>query len=125
MTHPYAVHVRMEEREAGAVAFVTIDNERKLNVLNVALMEAFVAALHDLAGRDDLRAVVLTGAGERAFVGGADVDQLAAITGPDDARAFITHVHACCAAVRDLAVPVIARIGGYALGAGMELAASC
>jgi enoyl-CoA hydratase/carnithine racemase len=53
------------------------------------------------------------------------VDQLAAITGPDDARAFITRVHACCAAVRDLAVPVIARIGGYALGAGMELAASC
>jgi len=125
MTHPFAIHVRVEQREAGAVAFVTIDNERKLNVLNASLMEAFVAALDDLAGREDLRAVVLSGAGERAFVGGADVDQLADLTGPAEARAFIGKVHACCAAVRDLPAPVIARIDGYALGAGLELAAAC
>jgi enoyl-CoA hydratase/carnithine racemase len=125
MTHAFAVHVRTERREAGEVAFVTIDNEGKLNVLNASLMEAFVAAFDDLAGREDLRAVVLTGAGERAFVGGADVDQLADFTGPDEARAFITKVHGCCAAVRCLPAPVIARIGGYALGAGLELAAAC
>jgi enoyl-CoA hydratase len=120
-----AVHVRQVRRAAGHVAFVTIDNARKLNTLNAALMAEFAAVFARLAGRDDLRAVVLTGAGERAFVGGADVDELAAIDGPAAARAFIGAVHACCAAVRDLPVPVIARIGGWALGAGLELAASC
>jgi len=119
------VHVRHETRQGGVVAFVTIDNARKLNVLNAFLMEGFVGAFADLATQDDLRAVVLTGAGDRAFVGGADVDEMAALTGPDDARAFITKVHQCCAAVRDLPVPVIARIGGYCLGAGLELAAAC
>ena len=125
MTQIPTVHVRHETREGGVVAFVTIDNARKLNVLNAFLMEGFVAAFADLATQDDLRAVVLTGAGERAFVGGADVDEMAALAGPDDARAFITKVHQCCAAVRDLPVPVIARIGGYCLGAGLELAAAC
>jgi len=119
------VHVRREVRPRGLVALVTLDNARKLNVLNSALMEAFVTALGELAEESDLRAVVVTGAGERAFVGGADVDEMAALTSPDQARAFIGRVHACCAAVRDLPVPVIARIGGWALGAGLELAASC
>jgi len=107
------------------VAFVTLDNAGKLNVLDSALMEAFVDTLQTLARQDDLRAVVVTGAGDRAFVGGADVDEMAALRDPEAARTFIGRVHGCCAAVRDLPVPVIARIGGYALGAGLELAASC
>jgi enoyl-CoA hydratase/carnithine racemase len=88
-------------------------------------MGQFRATFDRLANDPALLAVVLTGAGGRAFVGGADVDEMAAIAGPDDARAFITAVHHCCAAVRDLPVPVIARIDGYALGAGLELAAAC
>lgn len=119
------VHVRHESRAGGTVAFLTIDNGRKLNVLNSNLMAAFIDAMGELARQGDLRAVVLTGAGDRAFVGGADVDELAALEGPKAARAFITLVHGCCAAVRDLPVPVIARINGYALGAGLELAAAC
>lgn len=125
MTDPGSIRVRREAREGDAVAFVTVDNARKLNTLNAALMAGFVEAFADLAGRDDLRAVVLTGAGDRAFVGGVDIDELAAIEGPEAARAFIGAVHACCAAVRDLPVPVIARIGGWTLGAGLELAAAC
>ncbi|HEX7758580.1 MAG TPA: enoyl-CoA hydratase [Caulobacteraceae bacterium] len=120
-----AVHVRRETRDGGDVAFVTLDNARRLNVMSEALMDAFVEAMAELAKDEDLRAVVLTGAGERAFVGGADVDEMAAITSPDAARAFILKVHACCAAVRDLPVPVIARVNGYCLGAGLELAAAC
>jgi enoyl-CoA hydratase/carnithine racemase len=120
-----AVHVRREVREGSDVAFVTLDNARRLNVMNAALMDALVETLSGLAGEESLRAVVLTGAGDRAFVGGADVDEMAAITSPDAARTFILKVHACCRAVRDLPVPVIARINGYCLGAGLELAAAC
>jgi enoyl-CoA hydratase/carnithine racemase len=125
MTHIPAVHVRQEVRPGGAVAFVTLDNAPKLNVLNTPLMEGFAVAMERLSAQDDLRAVVLTGAGERAFVGGADVNEMAGIGSPDEARAFITRVHGCCAAVRDCPVPVIARIGGWTLGAGLELAAAC
>jgi enoyl-CoA hydratase/carnithine racemase len=120
-----AVHTRRETRREGIVAFVTLDDERRLNCMSVALMEAFVRELTALAQEDDLRCVVLTGAGERAFCGGADLHALAGLATPDAARAFIGRVHACCAAVRDLPVPVIARLNGYALGAGLELAASC
>ncbi|MGA0599453.1 enoyl-CoA hydratase [Caulobacter sp. KR2-114] len=119
------VQVRLDQREGGVVAFVVLDNARRLNVMNSALMEGFVATLAELADNEALRAVVLTGAGDRAFVGGADVDEMAAIASPDAARSFILKVHACCRAVRDLPVPVIARVNGYCLGAGLELAAAC
>lgn len=125
MTEAPTVHIRREAREGGVVAFVTLDNERKLNVLSSGLMDAFATAMARVSAEDDLRAVVLSGAGERAFVGGADVDEMAAIDGPAAARAFITRVHRCCAAVRNCPAPVIARIPGWALGAGLELAASC
>ena len=122
---PPDLELRFEAVPGGEVAFVTLGNPAKLNVLSTPLMGRFVAAFDDLAGREDLRAVVLTGAGERAFVGGADVDEMAALEGPDAARAFIGRVHACCAAVRELPVPVIATIKGWCLGAGLELACAC
>jgi enoyl-CoA hydratase/carnithine racemase len=67
----------------------------------------------------------VTGAGERAFTGGADINEMAAIDGPDAARAFIGQVHAACHAVRAAPVPVIARVRGFCFGAGLELAAAC
>jgi enoyl-CoA hydratase/carnithine racemase len=71
-----------------------------------------------------LRALVLTGAGDKAFIGGASIPEMAAL---DRATAgnFITLVHRTCDCLRKLPVPVIARIDGYALGAGLEVAASC
>jgi len=118
------VQVAIESRETGAVARVTIDNATRLNSLGSALMAEFIAKVTTLGQREDLRAVVLTGAGERAFIGGADLRELAEL---DVARAreFITRLHRVCAVLRDLAVPVIARINGYALGAGLEVAAAC
>jgi enoyl-CoA hydratase/carnithine racemase len=124
MTSPF-VHIRQEYRASGVVAHLTLDNQARLNTLSSAVMDAFVAAFARLAEDETLRAVVLTGAGTRAFVGGADVDEMAAIASPAEARAFIARVHACCAAVRDLPVPVIAVIRGWCLGAGLELAAAC
>jgi enoyl-CoA hydratase len=119
-----SVEVRLEERKGGLIARVTIDNQAKLNTLNSGLMSRFVEALRGLATNERLRAVVLTGAGERAFIGGADIEEMAKL-GPDTARAFITRIHECCEALRRLPVPVLARIQGYALGAGMEIAAAC
>jgi len=110
--------------EGGHVARFTIDNAAKLNSLNRALAEEIVAAAEPLASDPELRLVILTGAGDRAFVGGADINELA-ILDQTSAREFITLVHRCCDAFRRLPVPVIARIDGYALGAGLELAAAC
>ena len=67
---------------------------------------------------------MLTGAGEKAFIGGADLETLGALD-PASAREFIGLVHAACAALRECPVPVIARINGWCLGAGLELAACC
>jgi enoyl-CoA hydratase/carnithine racemase len=125
MTHIPTVHVRETERDGGIVAFVILDNAPKLNVLNAPLMQALGRAMARLSERPTLRAVVITGAGERAFVGGADVNEMAQLRNPREARAFITQVGRCCAAMRDCPVPVIARIAGWTLGAGLELAASC
>jgi enoyl-CoA hydratase len=118
------IGMRREAREAGAVAYITIDNRQRLNALGRALMRDLLATLQKLAGDQDLRAVVLSGAGERAFIGGADMTEMAALD-RDSARGFILDLHRCCVALRELPVPVIARIQGYALGAGLEVAGSC
>jgi enoyl-CoA hydratase/carnithine racemase len=118
------VYVELDERSAGLVATVTVDNRKRLNCLSTPLILDLAAAFASLAKEERLRAVVLTGAGDRAFIGGADLNELAALT-PDTARLFITRLHQACQAVRDCPVPVIGRVGGFCLGAGLELAAAC
>ena len=119
-----SIGVRVEDHDGGAVATVTVDNQARLNVIGSALMRALVGEVEALGARDDLRAVVLRGAGDKAFIGGADIYEMTTL---DCARAeeFITLVHRSCDCLRALPVPVIARIDGYALGAGLEVAASC
>src|SRR5262249_20570846 len=73
----------------------------------------------------ELRALVLTGAGDRAFIGGADIREMSALANPNDGRAFITRLHHCCDAIRAIPVPTIARINGLTLGGGLEIAAAC
>jgi enoyl-CoA hydratase len=119
-----AIGVRLEERAAGLVAHVTIENSPKLNTLDSALMFAFVEQVEALGRRAELRAVVLTGAGGRAFIGGANIVEMATLDAAG-AQAFITLVHRACACLRELPVPVIARVNGYTLGAGLEVAAAC
>jgi enoyl-CoA hydratase len=118
------VDVRIDERAVGTVAFLTVDNRAKLNTLDRALMTEFIAAVEALGAREDLRALVLSGAGDKAFIGGASIPEMAALN-RDTARDFITLVHRTCDCLRRLPVPVIARIDGYALGAGLEAAVSC
>jgi enoyl-CoA hydratase/carnithine racemase len=115
---------REERAEGGVLARLTIDNSAKLNSLNRALMREILDAAAELAADPELRLVTVTGAGGRAFIGGADIGEIAALD-RDSAREFISLVHACCDAFRRLPVPAIARIDGYTLGAGLELAAAC
>jgi enoyl-CoA hydratase len=118
------VVTREDRSEGGHIARVTIDNQAKLNTLNRALMVEIVETVERLETEAELRLVVLSGAGARAFVGGADITELAVLD-RDSARDFITLVHRVCDGFRQLPVPVIARIDGWALGAGLELAAAC
>ena len=93
--------------------------------MNSALMDDFVATMTELADEEDLRAVVLAGAGPKAFIVGADINEMAGIKNAAQATAFITRLHRCCDAIRNLPVPVIARIHGYCFGGGLEIAAAC
>jgi enoyl-CoA hydratase len=118
---------RMDVRRSrdGRVAHVAVDHDAKLNTLNPDLMRDFAATFAALRSDGDLRAVVLTGAGPRAFIGGADISVMAAVDSEAQGEAFIRLVHGCCRAVRDCPVPVIARVNGWCLGAGLEIAAAC
>jgi enoyl-CoA hydratase len=87
-------------------------------------MMQMIEALATLSQDESLRALVVTGAGGKAFIGGANVDEMAAVDRAG-AREFITLVHRTCDAVRRVPVPTIARIDGYTLGAGLEFAAAC
>lgn len=115
------IDLRRDER---GVAVLTIDNPAKLNTLNTAVMNDLIAAAERLATDRDLRAVILRGAGDRAFIGGADIAEMVHLDA-GSARAFITLVHRSCDVFRRMPVPVIARIEGWTLGAGLEIAAAC
>jgi enoyl-CoA hydratase/carnithine racemase len=118
------VHVKVEERHGSPVALVTVDNRAKLNCLSTPLIVELRTAFEKLSGDRNLRAVVLTGAGDRAFIGGADLNELGAFC-TESSRLFITRLHQACDAIRKCPVPVIGRINGFCLGAGLEVAASC
>lgn len=110
-------------RHAG-VATLSINNPTRLNCLGTAQINAFIDAVTQLADDPDLRVLVITGEGDRAFMGGADLLKLGALT-PATAREFLTLIHRMCKVLRDLPVPVIARVNGYCLGAGLEVMAAC
>lgn len=118
------VNVRLEDRAAGQVAYVTVDNVAHRNRLGKSGKDELIAAFTELAGNGQLRAAVLTGAGDRSFIAGSDLAEMKDLDAAGQ-RVVATKTHLACDAIRQLPVPVIARINGYCLGSGMELAASC
>lgn len=123
---PPGIYTDIDHRgEQGHVVTISVDYQAKLNVLNSPLITQLHETIEDYANDDNLRAMVLRGAGERAFIGGADINEMVEIGNPSDAMKFITSLHQVCDAIRRLPVPVIARIQGHCLGAGLEIAASC
>lgn len=117
---PETLRVALER----GVARVTLANPAKLNALDRAAIEALGAAMRELSADPGLRAVVITGAGEKAFSGGVNVNELGATT-PATAREAITRLHRAITAVRECPAPVIARVNGYCIGGALELAAAC
>jgi enoyl-CoA hydratase/carnithine racemase len=121
----HKVDIAWDRRPAGVVAHVVYDNARRLNVLNPPALTDLTEAFQALSREDDLRVVVFSGAGGKAFIGGADINHMAKMKQAEDGRIFITMIHKLCQAIRDCPVPVICRMEGFTLGAGLEVAAAC
>ena len=110
--------------ETGVVTVCTISRPRVLNALNEETLRELEAFLGQLRERKEVRALVLTGAGEKAFVAGADISFMATLD-PRGARSFAELGHRVCDAMAALPFPVIAAVNGFALGGGTELALAC
>jgi enoyl-CoA hydratase len=111
------------EREHGA-AIVTVDRPEALNALDLEHLETLRETLAMLAADESARVVVLTGAGEKAFIAGADIKYMQSL-GVLEARRWGELGHACGTLLETMPKPTIAAINGYALGGGCELALAC
>jgi len=106
------------------IATITVNRPKSLNALNPATMQELSAAFEDLAAREDAGVVLLTGAGEKAFVAGADISELRHLT-PVQALEFALFGQGVLERIERLPQPVIGVINGFALGGGCELAMAC
>jgi len=111
------------DREA-AIAIVTVDRQDALNALDVATLTRLRDELVTLAADDAVRVVVLTGAGDRAFIAGADIKYMSGL-GVDDATAWGSLGHDAGRLLETMPKPTIAAVNGFALGGGCELALAC
>ena len=108
----------------GEIAYVTVNRPKVLNALNMATMEELRAAFHDIKNDPATRVVIVTGAGEKAFIAGADIAELAkhdAISGKE----YTHRGQSVLNLIENLGKPVIACINGFALGGGCEIAMAC
>ena len=110
--------------DAAGIATLQLRDAGKLNIVGSAAIDDLHGALQTLAALPELRVLVLRGESERAFIGGADIGEMAQLT-PATARVFISRLAGLCDAVMQVPVPVIARIPGWCLGGGLEVALAC
>ena len=110
--------------DRGAVRTITVNRADKLNALNATTLDALHAAFDDAALDANVRCVVLTGAGPKAFVAGADISEMNALT-PVQGRDFSLRGQRMMRRVEKMPKPVIAMLNGFALGGGLELAMCC
>ena len=108
----------------GSVAIITFNNPKALNALTVETFEGLEKMLSELEQDNSVRVIIVTGAGEKAFVAGGDIAHLASLD-TDSAREFALLAQRVISKIENLAKPVIAAINGYCLGGGNELAMGC
>jgi enoyl-CoA hydratase len=118
---PYE-NIKVETRNK--IAYVTIDRPKVLNALNMQTMEELRQAFTQIKSDKNVRVVLLTGAGEKAFVAGADINELQK-NNPVEAKEYTHRGQAVLDVIENLGKPVIACINGFALGGGCELAMAC
>ncbi|HHY34239.1 MAG TPA: hypothetical protein GX510_01165 [Firmicutes bacterium] len=110
--------------KAAEIAVVSINRPHVLNALNREVLLKLKKVLEELESSPDVRAVIITGAGDKSFVAGADIAGMVQMT-PDDAREFSRLGHETFGFIDAMSKPVIAAVNGYALGGGLELALAC
>lgn len=110
---------------SGPVATLTLDNPTKLNCFSVDMLAQLAAHLETIEAAPDLRAVILTGAGDRAFCSGADINAWGGLSPADFARNWVRGGHRIFDRLARLSKPTIAALNGHAFGGGLELAAAC
>ena len=106
------------------IATITLNRPEALNAFNKEVVEEIIHALEDVRNDENVRVVVLTGSGEKAFSAGADIKAMVGMT-PLKARELSLMGERLCVALENLEKPVIAALNGYALGGGLEVAMSC
>jgi enoyl-CoA hydratase/carnithine racemase len=112
------------DRDPRGVVRLTISNAGSLNILGTPVINAVREGLETLAKDQDIRVLVLAGQSEKSMIGGADIKEMAKLE-QKSAEKFITGLRDLCEAVRAFPAPVIARMPGWCLGGGLEVAAAC
>jgi len=112
------------DADAGGIAVVTVNRPDKLNALSAAVIGELQDAFERVRTERGIRAAILTGAGEKAFVAGADIQELAALSAVE-AREFARRGQQVFRALETMGKPSVAAVNGYALGGGLELAMAC
>jgi len=114
----------LEFKQEGAIGILTVNRPQALNALNAQVIHDLKAFLNEIQNIKTLRALIVTGAGEKAFVAGADIKAMESMD-PSQGQKFAEGGQAVFQMLEDLPLPTIAAVNGFALGGGLELALSC
>jgi enoyl-CoA hydratase/carnithine racemase len=109
---------------SGGTVTIELINSKPLNIIGSAAIAELTEAFHNVGADGEARVVVFRGAGDKAFIGGADINEMVTLD-RSSAEVFIRRLAGLCEAIRACPVPVVARLAGWCLGGGLEVAMSC